>query len=67
MDLELATTRDILEELRKRGMRFVFVGMTTRNGRTGELYFGCQGSSAREAHAMLRLLERRLTQREGQE
>jgi hypothetical protein len=67
MDLELATTRDILEELRKRKLRFIFVGMTERNRGTGELYFACQGRSAREAQAMLRLLQRRLAQGEGQE
>ncbi len=31
MDLELATTDDIINELRKRRMRFVFIGETNTN------------------------------------
>ena len=35
MDLELATTDDILNELRQRGMRFVFIGEMNSNSDTG--------------------------------
>jgi hypothetical protein len=34
MDLELATTDDIVNEFRNRGMRFVFIGAINTNIRT---------------------------------
>jgi hypothetical protein len=53
MDLELATTAEILEELRNREMHFIFVGMPNRNRARHEIYCACQGVSQDE---LLRLL-----------
>ena len=62
MDLELATTAEILEELRNRGMHFVFVGMSGRNRARNDIYCACQGVSQGELLRMLRLAQHRLTQ-----
>jgi hypothetical protein len=64
MDLELATTRDILEELSKRETLFVFAGLSRRNRGTGDFYIACQGRSEDEVRGMARLLERRLVENE---
>lgn len=66
MDLELATTRDILEELRHRDMRFAFVGLPGRNGPAEEIYFACQGCSERDLVVLLRLMQHHLAHGEGQ-
>lgn len=62
MDLGLATTVDIIEELRRRGMHFVFVGMPVRNASPNELYFACQGISKGELLRMVLLMQESLRQ-----
>jgi hypothetical protein len=65
MDLELATTHDILLELHHRGAHFVYAGFQPTYSGTGEVYFACQGQSSREAHRLIRLLEKRLFEKQG--
>ena len=60
MDLELATTMEILEELRNREMHFIFVGIPTRNRACHEIYYACQGVSQGELLLMVRLAQHRL-------
>lgn len=62
MDLELATTDDVIAELRERGMHFVFVGMPGRNTSPNELYFACQGISEDELLRMVLLMQESLRQ-----
>jgi hypothetical protein len=64
MDLKLATTVDILEELSARGMHFAFVGLSLRSHGRPNLYLACHGDSQREVLGLLSILRRRI--RRGQ-
>ncbi len=65
MDLELATTHDILMELRRRKMHFAFVGAETRNRMPGNTFFACYGDSRLEILQLLRLMRARVIQAGG--
>ena len=60
MDLELATTEDMLMELRRRQVHFVYVGSQNTNAAQGEIVYAYQGTSRRELACMLRLVFKRL-------
>jgi ribosomal protein L18E len=56
MDLELATTDDIVNELRKRRMRFVFIGIVNRNSKEGDSsVVVAQATDRREAFRLTKL------------
>ena len=65
MDLELATLRDILEELDHRGAHFVFVGFQPTNAMSGEVHCAYQASSRREIRRIIQLLQQRLPTKDG--
>ena len=60
IDLEMATTLDILAELRRRKTRFAFIGYTARNCGTAEVYTAALGSSADDILDMIDLLHDRI-------
>ncbi len=60
MDLELATSEDMLMELERRHMHFVFIGAQNTNSRQGEVVYAYQGTSHRELARLLRFVLRRL-------
>lgn len=66
MDLELATTRDILEELHRRGTHFVFAGFQPTNARSGEMLFASQAFSRGEVRQLIQVLQQCLRTRNGQ-
>jgi hypothetical protein len=55
MDLELATTCDIVNELHRRGMRFVFVGVENTNSSRKDL--ACLAGQGSSPHDVLDLIE----------
>lgn len=56
MDLELATTCDIIHELQRRGMRFVFVGVENTNSNREDLAcLAGQGSSPQDVLELIEL------------
>ena len=66
MDLELATTEDILMELKRRQKHFVFIGEQNTNSQHGEVIYAYQGTSRRKLARLLRfVLERLLHGRSG--
>lgn len=55
MDLELATMKDIVEELHRRNVSFVFVGAENANSPQENLVcFAAQGASADEIFSLMR-------------
>ena len=60
MDLELATTEDMLAEFRRRQMHFVFICEQNANGPQGEIIYAYQGRSRHELARLLRFLLKRL-------
>jgi hypothetical protein len=60
MDLELATTEDMLMELRRRQAHFVFIGQQNTNARQGEIFYAYQGASRQELAQMLRFVLKRV-------
>jgi len=64
MDLEWATTPDMIEELRRRGARFVFVGMQQTN-RTADkqiVWVAGQGTSPADLLRLMKIGSDRFTQ-----
>ena len=56
MDLELATTDDIVNELRKRRMRFVFIGALNTNIKTsGPTMVAAQAFDCKDVFRLIRL------------
>ena len=60
MDIELATTEDILEELHRREIRFAFVGLQNTNLKHREVHYACQGATRDEMLKLIRMLYRRV-------
>ena len=58
MDLELATIDDIILELRRRKLRFVFVGVGPSNLREAKITYALQCASPEEVIWMVRQLQR---------
>lgn len=48
MELELATTEDIVNELRNRGQLFLFVGLGASNRKTKQITYAYQGGTLGE-------------------
>lgn len=65
MDIEIATTSDILLELHRRGAHFVFAGFQPTNSSSGEGYVACQACSRREVRRLIRELQQSLPARDG--
>lgn len=56
MELELATTNDIINELQNRKMRFVLVGVRNSNQvAEPSTFFACQALDRKEASNLFRL------------
>ncbi|MDA1053728.1 MAG: hypothetical protein O3C40_25040 [Planctomycetota bacterium] len=64
MDLELATTEDMLTELKRRQTHFVFIGCQNPNVPESEVVYAYQGTSRRELCRMLRFVLKRLLQQD---
>ena len=58
MDLEIATIDDMIEELRRRKLRFVFMGVGPTNLRESKITFAVQCASPGEVDWMVRQLRR---------
>jgi hypothetical protein len=57
MDLELATTEDILDELRRRQMRFVFAGVeNTNDTRCARVFCAGLGTGRQDLLRLIRQL-----------
>ena len=57
MDLELATVDDMIEELKRRGAHFVFVGISPTNLREKTMTYAFQGASPHEVVWLMRQLK----------
>jgi hypothetical protein len=56
IELQLATTVDILKELRRRKLHFAFIGYQKRNREEPTIYAGCQGEYPEEILGLISLL-----------
>ena len=62
MELELATTDDIVRELRARGQLFLFVGMGTTNRKEKQLTYAFQGGTRSELLLLMEGLQQVLAE-----
>ncbi len=65
MDLELATIDDIIDELRRRKHRFLYVGVGQTNCAASEMTYAFQGESYEELLWMIGGLRKQLTEPSG--
>ncbi|MCA9108421.1 MAG: hypothetical protein KDA52_00620 [Planctomycetaceae bacterium] len=60
MNLEWATTDDLLEELHRRGTTFVFAGVPNTNRKRDQVHYACQATSSNEMLQLIRMLHYRI-------
>lgn len=60
MELQLATTHDMLDELRRRNVHFAYAGIQNTNRDELEICYECQGRSRREILQLIRRLHERI-------
>ena len=65
MELEIATVDDIIDELRRRKQRFLFVGVGSTNRTESEVIYSYQGESYEELLWMIGGLRRQLMDSSG--